>query len=110
MKHPRKRRPSRVNRWQGFVLDADETVWVRLARIGGKRIEVDAEFSAADLPNAVKGQLLNLYVHRRGRKARSVLRLRPLTPRTPEELERIRAAADEYARSHAAWRNRLVDA
>jgi hypothetical protein len=85
------------------VLDVGETVWVRLARVGGDRIEVDAEFVAADLPGAITGQWVNLYVHRRGRKVRSVLGLRPLKSWTPEELERIKATAAARAREFAFW-------
>jgi hypothetical protein len=61
--------------------------------------ELWAEFDLVHLPDAEPGVLFNLYVHRRGKKVRTVLRRRDLGIWAQEEIEAIRTEARRLARS-----------
>lgn len=91
---PIRKRPSRVMRWEGLVEDVDgDQFCARLLPVHREGVELWADFPLDRLPSAKPGVLFNLYVHRRGRKFRTVLRQRDLGAWTAEELEAIRAEA-----------------
>lgn len=77
----------RVHRWEGVV---DEVVGDRfsacLLAVDHKGPEVWAEFEMEHLPDAAPGVVFNLYVYRRGRKSRTVLRRRNLGVWTEADL------------------------
>lgn len=88
MKHPRQHRPRRVYRWEGYVVEVDgDSFWAQLVPVDHEGPGLQAQFDLARLPQAVPGLLFNLYVHRRGRRMRSVLRARRPSARMVEELE-----------------------
>lgn len=94
MKHPRQRRPRRVYRWEGYVIEVDGTsFWAQLVPADHDSPHLQAQFDLSRLPQAVPGLLFNLYIHRRGRKVRAVLRPRPLDSWTFEELDAARTKA-----------------
>ena len=86
----------RTHRWEGCVeeLDAD-TLWVRLIPTDHKGPELRAEIDRCRLPDAQPGSIFNLYTHVRGKKVRTVIRLKTLPVWTAEELAEIEARAQE---------------
>ncbi len=109
MKYPRKRRPQRAWHWHGYVEDVDATtLWIVLARAnrpaGDPGIEVQAEFPRRLLPDAEPGIYVTLYVHRRGRKHRTILRPVEMPPLTQEQRDDIR----RYAHERLAWINAVL--
>jgi len=99
MRRPRRRRPRRIWRWEGVVDEMDaRSLWTFLVPVDHEGPEVVAEFERAHLPDAQPGTLFNLYIHRRGRKTRTVLRERRLPPWTAEELAEVRERAGLLAR------------
>lgn len=109
MRYPRKRRPRRTHRWFGYVLelgtDSEPTVCARLKPVGHKGPEVYAEFDQKHFAGALVGSYFNLYVHRRGLKHHSVIRLWTPPPLTAERL----LAAQAWAHEHASWLSDRVE-
>ncbi len=107
MKYPRARRPRRAHHWRGYVIDVDpdrSTMWLHLEPVGHHGIDVEAEFDRALLPDAERGTYITLYVHRRGRKSRTVLRKMNLPPWTQAEIDEVRRRARErYAEFRAMF-------
>mgnify|MGYP003422731325 FL=1 len=94
----RREHPRRTFRWEGLVEEVDEdSFWARLIPTDHKGPEIGAEFNLSRLPEAEPGVLFNLYMHRRGKKRRYVLRKRDLGVWTAEELASIKAKAHELA-------------
>lgn len=95
-----RRKAARIRRWEGVVTDLDlddNTLWTRLIPVDHKGPEVLAEFDRRLLPDARPGSLFWVYVWRRGRKRREVVRLRRLPPLTAEERAEVEATARELA-------------
>ena len=93
-----RRRKQRTFRWEGHVDSIDgDGFTAMLAPVDHGGPDVIAEFGNERLPGAYPGRLLSLYIHRRGRRCRHVLRWRVLRPWTEEELACIRARAHELA-------------
>ncbi len=83
----RRRHPRRVHRWEGLVDNiAEGQLWCRLIPVDHDGPELWAAFEVERLSDVQAGDLFNLYVWRRGRKVRTVLRRRDLGAWTAEEL------------------------
>lgn len=110
------RRRSRIALWEGHILAIDpDSVCIRLALVSPVSpkfiYEIVAEFppsafSRTDAANMREGSYVTLYTHRRGRKVRTVLRLKRFRPWTEAELAAIRARAAERAAELAALAER----
>lgn len=83
-------------RWEG-VVDAltHGEFWARVRRLGGDSLELEASFERSLLPHARVGMLFTLYVHRRGRRVRTVLRPKAVPPVTAEQIEQARRWVQE---------------
>jgi hypothetical protein len=93
------RRPRRTWRWEGHVEELSETsIWAHILPVDHEGPEVGAEFDRAMCRSLdAVGQYLTLYVHRRGKRVRAVLRPKVIAPLTAEQLEQIRANAARMA-------------
>lgn len=88
----RRRHPRRVHRWEGLVDNIGSgMLWCRLIPVDHDGPEVWAAFEVKRLPDAQAGDVFNLYVWRRGRKVRTVLRRRDLGVWTEAELVELGA-------------------
>lgn len=88
----------RTSRWEGFVEDLDETtIWARLVPVDHEGAEIVAEFDRAMCPGLREREYLTLYVHRRSKKTRAVLRPKAFQPLTAEQLAQIEVEAARQA-------------
>lgn len=91
-----------------------DSLWAQLVPVDHDGPHLQAQFDLPRLPQAVPGLLFNLYVHRRGRKVRVVLRPRPLGSWTVEELDaartkaRRRSAMFAVATGQSVWLGRAT--
>lgn len=105
MRHPRKRRPRHVYRWEGVVKEVDGDQFAALLTpVDHDGPQLIADFDLTQLPWARPGVVFRFYTRRRGRNVRSFLRERVLPPWTEEELEQAR----EWGRQMAAEIQELV--
>lgn len=90
----RRRHPRRVHCWKGVVDDiCGGLLWCYLTPADHEGPELFVTFDHEHLPDARLGELFNLYVWRRGKKVRTVLRRRDLGVWTEEALAKIEALA-----------------
>lgn len=100
MRHPRKRRPVRSHRWEGYVSDLGPDAFTAILRADGHDFpDIAADFPRQVLPDAAEGLRITWYLHRRGRKVRSVLRAKRFRPLTGQEVAEI----EELAKQRAGW-------
>lgn len=84
----------RIWRWEGWVeVVEDDYLGLRLTPVDHRGSEIYAEFDRSWLPNAIEGRYITLYLHRKGKKRRLVLREKRLPPWTQDQLDAIQAAA-----------------
>jgi hypothetical protein len=99
MSHRMHARPRRVRRWQGRVEEVFpppfKSFWCSLVPVDHSGPELVAEMALSSLPAAEPGMVFTVYVHRRGRKVRTVVRERDLGVWTQEEIDGARARAKE---------------
>jgi hypothetical protein len=81
----------------GLIEIAADSFWCRLIPADHKGPELVAEMTLARLPAAEPGMLFNVYIHRKGRKQRTVVRERALGVWTREDVDRARASAERLA-------------
>lgn len=94
MAFPRKRRPRRAYTWHGHVTEVyPDIVGTIIVAVGHEMHDLYAEFDRAQFDDDVQaGTIFRLYVHRRGKKTRTVLRTVRRTW-TAEEIAAIEARA-----------------
>lgn len=84
----------RIWRWEGFVEEVcEDSIWVRLTPIDHKGHEISGEFDRSYLSNAIEGRYITLYLYKKGKKARLVMREKKLPPLTQEQLDQIKTQA-----------------
>lgn len=75
MSHRNRRRTTRIYRWEGEVTEVgDDWFLCRLIPVDCECPELIAEIDLEKMPFAFPGCIFNLYIHRKGKKQRTVFR------------------------------------
>lgn len=85
--------------WEGWVHEiGDKVYYTSLVCLNDKLPDLEAEFWKHVCPGLEVGDIFTVYIHKRGKKVRTVVRRRDLGVWTQEEIDDIMAKAREEAR------------